>query len=93
MTPDERELLCDLKRVCNHAAEFALKFMAGNLPIDAEIAYAHRLVDVAEALLRHASGRERLVIEGHIADIVHELRDLPPGERYQNSQQRPTRPG
>jgi hypothetical protein len=79
MTPDECELLCDLKRVCNHAPEFALEFMAGNLPVAAEIAYAHRLVDVAEALLRHASGRERIVIDGHIAAIVHELRELPSG--------------
>jgi hypothetical protein len=79
MTPDECELLCDLKRVCNHAPEFALDLMAGNLPVDAEIAYAHRLVDVAEALLRHASGRKRIVIDEHTAAIVYELRDSPSG--------------
>lgn len=79
MTPDERELLCDLKRVCNHAPGFALELMAGNLPVEAEIAYAHRLVDIAEALLRHANGRERMVIDGHITGAVYdpELHDLP----------------
>jgi len=76
MTPDERELLCDLKRVCNHASGFALEFLAGNLSVEAEIAYAHRLVDVAEALMHHANGRKRIVIDGHAAGII-ELRDFP----------------
>lgn len=81
MTPDECELLCNLKRVCNHAPGFALEFMAGNLSVEAEIAYAHRLVDIAEALMHHANGRKRMVIDGHIVSIIHEpeLRDLPPG--------------
>jgi hypothetical protein len=61
MTPDERELLCDLKRVCNQAPEFALEFMSGGLSVEAEIAYAHRLVDVAEALMYHANTRKCIV--------------------------------
>jgi hypothetical protein len=63
--PDERELLASLKRVCNQAPDFALEFMAGGLSIDAEIAYAHRLVDVAEGILRHATARRQFVIDGH----------------------------
>jgi hypothetical protein len=71
MTPDERELLCDLMRVCNHAPGFTLEFLAGNLSAEEEIAYAHRLVDVAEALMHHADGRKHMVIDEHITGIVN----------------------
>lgn len=50
MNREELELLTNLKRVCNQAPEFALEFMAGDLSVEVEIAYAHRLVDVAETL-------------------------------------------
>ena len=51
MSPDEHELLADLTRVCEHASLFVLEFTA-------EEAFAFRLVDVAEELLRHARHRK-----------------------------------
>jgi len=81
MLREERELLADLKRLCNNAGQFALEFMAGQLSIQAEEAYAYRLVDIAERLLGHAHARKRLVIDGQITGLViePELRELPPG--------------
>lgn len=80
MSRKELEVITDLKRVCNQAPEFALAFMAGNLSVDAEITYAHRLVDIAEALLHHANARKHVVIEGHITATVirTELSEMPP---------------
>jgi len=64
MFREDRELLADLMRVGQHAPQFALEFMAGDLSVEAEIAYAHRLVDVAEAIMRHARARRHLMIDG-----------------------------
>lgn len=57
MTPDEQQLVTDLKRVLSQVPQFVLEFTAGDLPVEAEKAYAYRLVDVAEELLRHARNR------------------------------------
>ena len=73
MLREERELLADLKRLCNDASVFALEFMAGDLSIVAEEAYAHRLVDVAEMMMHHANARKRLVIDGHATPLAIQL--------------------
>jgi hypothetical protein len=70
---DERELLTDLMRVCNQAPDFALEFMTGTMPIEAEEAFAHRLVDVAEVIMRHVKERRRLVIDGQTLAIEPDL--------------------
>ena len=62
MLREERELLADLMRVSNQAPDFALEFVGGDMPVEIEETYAHRLVDVAELLLNHAKARRRLVI-------------------------------
>jgi hypothetical protein len=82
MLREERELLADLKRVCDQAPGFALEFMAGDMPIADEEAYAHRLVDVAEMIMLHARARKRLVIDGQATAWVLEPRPpMPePGE-------------
>ena len=59
-----RELLADLARVNTQVPQFVLEFMDGALSIEAEEAFAHRLVDVAEQLMNHAKARRRLVIDG-----------------------------
>lgn len=77
MLREDRELLADLKRVCNSASTFALEFMAGELSVEAEIAYAHRLVDVAELIMNHANARKRLVINGQVSSITFEPNQPP----------------
>jgi len=77
MLRDERELLADLKRVCNDASVFALEFMAGDLSVEAEIAYAHRLVDVAELIMNHANARKRLIIDGQATGLALEAEPPP----------------
>ena len=72
MLREERELLVALKRVCNQAPGFALEFMAGELSVEDELAYAHRLVDVAQAIMNHANGRKRLVINGQATALTLE---------------------
>jgi len=63
MPPDEHELLTDFKRVCEQAPLFVLEFTTGGLSVEAEEAYAFRLVDVAEELLRHAKNRKLAALE------------------------------
>ena len=84
----DRELLTDLKRICNDAGLFALEYMAGDLSIAAEEAYALRLIDLGERLLLHAKRRKGLVLDGESSPLViepefvreeYELRELPPG--------------
>jgi len=80
MLREDRELLADLKRVCNDASVFALEFMAGDLSVEAEIAYAHRLVDVTELIMNHANARKRLVINGQATVFKMEPRRPELGE-------------
>lgn len=87
MLREDRELLADLKRVCNDAGLFALEYMARGLSIDDEETYALRLIDVGERLLAHARGRKGLVLDGEPTPLVidapfvrlEEIRELPPG--------------
>ena len=88
MLREDRELLAELKRACNHAGVFALEYMAGELSIAAEEAYALRLIDIAERLLAHAKGRKGLVLDGEPTPLVieanavvvdHEAPESPPG--------------
>lgn len=55
MLHEDRELLTELKRACNQAGQFTLEYMSGGLTIEAEEAYALRLIDIAERLLAHAT--------------------------------------
>ena len=88
MLREDRELLADLKRVCNEAGTFALEYMAGDQSIAAEEAYALRLIDVGERLFAHVKSRKRLVLDGEPTQLVFEaefvrvdydVRELPPG--------------
>lgn len=88
MLPEDLELLTHLKRICNSAGPFALEYMAGDLSIAAEEAYARRLIEVGERLLTHAHSRKNLVLEAEPTLFVleaepmyvdHEVRELPPG--------------
>ena len=54
------------------APGFALEFMAGDLSVEEELAYAHRLVDVAQAIMIHANARKRLVINGQAIALAIE---------------------
>lgn len=54
----ESELLADLTRGCQQRELFALEFQTGQLSITEEEAYAWRLIDVGEELLRHARKRQ-----------------------------------
>jgi len=91
MTREELELMTELKRICNQAPEFALAFMAGDLPTETEEAYAQRLVASGERLLAHVKRRKGLVINGEattqlvinaeLAGVAHEVRELPPGSK------------
>ena len=89
MLREDRELLTDLKRVCNDAGLFVLEYMAGDLSIEAEESYTLRLVDVAERLLAHARRRKGLVLDGDPTPLVidapfvrvDDMRELPPGSQ------------
>ena len=70
MLPEDRELLTDLKRACNQAGLFALEYMAEDLSIAAEEAYAERLIDIAERLLAHAKSRKGLVLDGEPTQLL-----------------------
>jgi hypothetical protein len=58
MLRENRELLAELKRICNQAGQFALGFMAGELSAEAEAAYAQHLIAVGEGILLHAMRRK-----------------------------------
>lgn len=73
MTREEIELMCHLKRVCNQIPDFALEFMSGDMPAEAEIAFARRLVDMAEQLMHHANAKRRVVIDGAATTLTIEL--------------------
>src|SRR5215216_6563217 len=64
MTRDGLELLTALKRVCNEAGLFALEYMAGDLLVETEKAYARRMIDIGERLLTHAQSRNGFVLNG-----------------------------
>lgn len=90
MTPDERDLLTDLKRACDQAPGFVLEFLSGDMPVDAEEAYAHRLVDVAEMLMLHARARKRLIIDSRpttTTTTLHPARLSAPRQSGDNSSQ------
>lgn len=84
MLRDDRELLADLKRICNAAGPFVLAFLAGDLSSEAEEDYASALVALGERLLAHARNRAGLVLEvqpAHVLDAPvapaeHEPRQL-----------------
>jgi len=63
MLREDRELLTELKRLCNEAPQFALDFMAGALSIEDERTYGLRLADVADRILSHAQQRVYVVID------------------------------
>jgi len=70
MLREDRELLVDLKRACNQAAQFALAYLAGDLSIEAEEAYALRLIHIGERLLKHAEIRKGVVLDGEPTQFV-----------------------
>ena len=72
MLREERKLLLDLKRICEQVPNFALEFMGGDMPPEAEVAFAHKLVGVAEQLMHHARAKERVVLDGQAAVIEAE---------------------
>lgn len=73
MLPEDRQLLADLRRVCLHAPQFALEYMAGSLSTETEEAYALLLGDIADRLLAHAKGRKGLVLDGEPTQLVIDM--------------------
>lgn len=63
MTRDEMELLTKLQRLCNEAPAFAMAFPDDGLPIEDELDFGCRLVEVGNCILRHATDRNRTVID------------------------------
>ena len=70
MSRAELELMWTLKAVIGQSPQFVLDFAAGETTAEAEIAFARRLVDVAEQLVRHADAKEQVVLEGEVANVV-----------------------
>ena len=56
---DDRDIMADLRRACGQVPLFTMEFTTGGLSVDAETAFAHRLIDVAEGILLHAEARRR----------------------------------
>jgi len=54
---DERGILADLRRVHGQVPLFVVEFTTGGLSVDAEVAFARRLIDVADGILLHADAR------------------------------------
>lgn len=88
MSRDELELMRELRHLSERIPGFVLAFANHDLTIDAEIAFVHRLADMAEGLLRHANGRRGLTTDGQPAPLVIDMsfvrleptgRELPPG--------------
>jgi hypothetical protein len=87
MLREDRELLTDLKRACNQAGQFALEYLAGDLSIETEEAYARRLIHIGERLLAHTKSRKGLVLDSEPAPLtidaefvrLDDVRALPPG--------------
>jgi hypothetical protein len=90
MLREDLELLTDLKRACNQAGQFALEYLAGDLSIEMEEAYALRLIHVGERLLAHVKRRKGLVLDSEPAPLAidvefvrvdDDVRALPPGSQ------------
>jgi hypothetical protein len=62
--PEDRQLLVDLARVNRCVPEFVLAFIDGKVSPDEQIAFARRLVELAEVITTHANERKRVVIDG-----------------------------
>jgi len=63
MIREDPELLGDLSRACKQAPQFALEFMGGEIPIEAQETYAQQLIDLGERILLHAKGRKIIVLD------------------------------
>lgn len=88
MLPEDRDLLADLRHVCNAAGVFAVEYLAGALSVEAEEAYAESLIDIGERLLDHVRIRKGLdhngeptplIIDAEFVRVDVDVRELPPG--------------
>lgn len=68
MTRDDETLLIALARISNDSGTFALGVLENSISRDDQIAFGHRLVDLAEAIRERALRTADLVIEGSVSD-------------------------
>lgn len=82
--PDLRDLnmliLDRLRNINQDAGQFAAAILSNDISKEAQIRYAHRLVDLAAVIRDRATGTAGLVVEGSIVDD-RDTRELPQGER------------
>jgi hypothetical protein len=64
VVPEDRQLLVELARVNRCVPEFVLAFIDGKISPDDQLAFASKLVELADAITRHAHERKRVVIDG-----------------------------
>lgn len=68
MTHGDEELLLALSRISKDSGSFALGVLENSISRDDQIAFGHRLVDLAEAIRERALRTAGLVIEGSFSD-------------------------
>lgn len=68
MTLDDEVLLLTLSRISKDSGTFALGVLEDSISRDDQIAFGHRLVDLAEAIRERASRTSGLIIEGSVSD-------------------------
>lgn len=71
MTRDDEELLLALSRISKDSGPFALGVLKNSISRDDQIAFGHRLTDLAEAIRKRALRTVALVVEGSVSDEVH----------------------
>jgi hypothetical protein len=68
MDPRDQLILWRLRNVCQSAGDFTTGILTNELPRDEQIRFAHKLVDLAEAIRDKVAGPFGVVIEGSMAD-------------------------
>lgn len=63
MIAQDRQLLTELAHVNRRVPEFVLAFLDGKISPDEQLAFAGRFVELAEAIIRNAQERKRMVID------------------------------
>lgn len=69
MFPEEAVIVMDLKRLCEAVPEFVLDFMGGKMAVSDELAFGHRLVDLAEQVMHHANAKDVVVLDAEVISV------------------------
>ncbi len=68
MTREDETLLLGLSRISKDSGAFALGVLENSISRDDQLAFGHRLVDLAKAIRERALRTAGLVIEGSLSD-------------------------